>query len=86
MKNRLLILLLLLSDLIAAMPVPKKIDKPNYFLFQLLRSDNLLESMRKRGMNRAQLQEVILADKEINESIIRDFATNFTFCDQTTMG
>lgn len=80
MNNRLLILLILLSGLMAAIPVPKKINKPNYFLFQLLRSDNLLESMRKRGMSRAQMQEVILADKEINESIIRDFATNFTFC------
>lgn len=80
MSVRPLIFLIFLFSLMAAAPVPKKIEKPNYFLFQLLRSDNLLESMRKRGMSREQIQEVILADKEINESIIRDFATNFTFC------
>ncbi len=56
-----------------------KLDKPPVILFMLNESLNQMEALKKRG--RANdiplLQET---DREINESIIRDFNQFFTFC------
>ncbi|MBL7753293.1 MAG: hypothetical protein JNM44_02365 [Chitinophagaceae bacterium] len=60
---------------------PRKIQRPEYILFMLNRSENVLESMRKRGMDSKDIQDVIDADEEINSSIIEDFGVNFKFCE-----
>jgi len=54
-------------------------QQPSAILFMLHLSTNKIEGLRRRGMER-DIPMVMAADKETNESIMKDFAAHFTYC------
>ena len=52
---------------------------PSVILFMLHLSTNKIEGLRRRGMEH-DIPMVMAADKETNESIMKDFAAHFTYC------
>jgi hypothetical protein len=57
----------------------KRVERPQVILFMLNESLNQIEGLKKRG----RINDVYLlqeADREINQSIIADFAKHFSFC------
>jgi len=57
----------------------RSIPRPSCILVMLHLSTNKIEGMKKRGMHN-DIDEVINADASYNESIMNDFAMNFSFC------
>ena len=57
----------------------RSLPKPKVLLVMLHLSTNKIEALKKRNMEEVILQ-VIQSDEEINNSIMRDFSKNFTFC------
>lgn len=58
---------------------PNRLDKPQVILFMLNESLNQIEALKKRG-RMADIPTLQEADREINESIIRDFNQYFNVC------
>lgn len=54
-------------------------SRPRVILLMLHLSTNKIEALKRRGLQE-DIPDVIAVDEETNTSIMRDFATNFTFC------
>lgn len=74
-----LFLLLLVLPWHALKAQSKRVEQPQVILFMLNESLNQIEALKKRGRSN-EVQLLQEADREINESIIADFAGHFSFC------
>lgn len=59
--------------------MPSVYPRPKVILLMLHLSTNKIEALKKRGLDE-DIPDVLAVDEETNTSIMRDFATNFTFC------
>lgn len=59
--------------------VASKYYKPKAILFMLHLSTNKIEALKKRGLEKY-IPDVMEGDEEINTSIMKDMAQNFTYC------
>ncbi len=67
------------KDTASAQNKKNKYQQPKFLLFMLHLSTNKIEGLRRRGMER-DIPMVLAADSETNQSIMKDFADHFKFC------